>query len=148
MKENHINEMRSFNRFYTAVIGVLNNKFLNSKYSLPDLRVLQAIFFKEGITASDIIETLNIDKSYLSRILLRLEKDKLIIRKASPLDGRSYHLHLTLRGKKEYQEHDKASDKHINEMLARLDDRERNRLISSMQLIKNILSKPVFTKKR
>lgn len=148
MKANHINEMRSFNRFYTAVIGVLNNKFLNSKYSLVDLRILQAISFKDGVTASDLIETLNIDKSYLSRILLRLEKDKLITRKASPLDGRSYHLHLTVRGKKEYQEHDKASDKHISEILARIDDGERNRLISSMHQIKNILSKPAITKKR
>ena len=74
MQDIHISEMRSFNRFYTAFIGVLNKKFLNDKYSLPELRVLQAMHFQPGVTASEIILLLNIDKSYLSRIFCSLKR--------------------------------------------------------------------------
>ncbi|MFT3932909.1 MAG: MarR family winged helix-turn-helix transcriptional regulator [Chitinophagaceae bacterium] len=137
-----INEMRSFNRFYTAVIGVLNKKFLNSKYSLPESRVLQTINLQSGITASEIIVQLNMDKSYLSRIILQFERKKLLVKKTSDKDGRVVHLYLTAYGKKEFAVQDKASHNQVKQLLERLQPKEQQKLIGCMQQIKDILSGP------
>ena len=142
MEENQINEMRAFNRFYTALIGVLNKRFLNSKYSIPELRVLQAIRFQEGITATEIIKNLNIRKSYLSRIILRLKKNKLISEESSPDDGRVVHLHVTSPGMKEYEAQDVVAHKQIKEILSQLSEKDCKNLIAAMLQIKEILSKP------
>src|ERR1043165_2603314 len=108
MEKDYINEIRAFNRFYTAFLGVLNKHFLSSKYSLPELRVLQAVRMKEGITVSEIINFLNIDKSYLSRIILMFEKQKWIAKKVSPGDGRVFNLYTTALGKKEFDKMDEV----------------------------------------
>lgn len=139
--------MRAFNRFYTALIGVLNKKFLNGKYSLPELRVLQAIHLQEGITASEIIVLLNMDKSYLSRIIVRFEKKRFISKKTVPEDGRSYHLCLTASGKKEFIKQDAATHNQVKEILSQLSDNDCKTLIASMVRIKEILSKPGAEKK-
>ncbi len=141
MKNSQIDDMRAFNRFYTSVIGVLNKKFLDGNYSLPELRVLQAIHFQDGLTPSEIISTLNIDKSYLSRILRMFEKRKLVLKKASPNDGRSVHLHLTARGKKEFEKHDAVTHQQVKGILSQLTEKDRERLIDCMMQIRSILAK-------
>ena len=133
--------MRAFNRFYTSVIGVLNRKFLNGKYSLPELRVLQAIHFQDGITASEINSTLNIDKSYLSRIIIQFEKRKLVSKKSSAADGRSFHLHLTALGNREFETQDAASNNQVKKILSQLTEEDRKNMIKCMAKIKSILSK-------
>lgn len=140
MDDIYINEVRAFNRYYTDVIGVLNKKFLNGKYSLPELRVLQAIAVREGISASEITGQLNMDKSYLSRIILQFEKKKLITKKASPEDGRAYQLYLTPEGKKAFVLHDAASHNQVKQMLSQLNTGECDQLIGCMKQIKEILS--------
>jgi DNA-binding MarR family transcriptional regulator len=144
MTNNHIAAMRSFNRFYTVLIGVLNKKFLNTRYSLPELRVLQAIHFLDGITASEIIAVLHIDKSYLSRIILQFEKRKLIVKKNSPNDGRAFHLHLTAAGKKEFEIHDAVTHNQVQQILSQLSGKDCEKLIHCMGQIKEILSKPAL----
>ena len=140
MDDIYINEVRAFNRYYTDVIGVLNKKFLNGKYSLPELRVLQTVHGKDGITASEITGLLNIDKSYLSRIILQFEKKKLINKKVSPDDGRSYQLYLTNEGKKAFAVHNVAAHNQVKQMLSPLTAEECDRLIGCMKQIKKILS--------
>lgn len=142
MDDTHINQMRAFNRFYTALIGVLNKKYLNDKYSLPELRVLHAINFQDGATASELITALNIDKSYLSRIILQFEKKKLITKKTSVQDGRVSHLHLTALGKKEFAIQDAAANNQVKQLLTQLSPEDCDRLIACMAEIKTILSKP------
>ena len=141
MKNSHIDEMLAFNRFYTSIIGVLNKKFLSGNYSLPELRVLQAIHFQDGLTPSEIISSLNIDKSYLSRIIGMFEKRKLVSRKTSPNDGRSVHLHLTASGKKEFEKHDSVTHQQIKGILSQLNDKDCETLIGCMTQIKSILVK-------
>jgi len=141
MENDYINEIRAFNRFYTAFLGVLNKHFLSSKYSLPELRVLQAVRMKEGITASEIITILNIDKSYLSRIILMFEKQKWITKKVSPGDGRVFNLYTTALGKKEFDKMDDLQINEVRQMLADLTGEERETLVICMAKIKELLSK-------
>jgi DNA-binding MarR family transcriptional regulator len=141
MIDQYITAFRSFNRFYTAYLGVLNKHYMNSKYSLPQSRVLQAIYRQDGITSTEIIAQLNIDKSYLSRILVDFEKKKLLTKKASPEDGRVMNLYLTKTGRKEYAAIDEASDEQVKHLLAQLTEDERKTVVKSMSQIQKTLAK-------
>jgi hypothetical protein len=72
MKEKSIAEIRPFNRFYTTIIGLMDQHILNSRYSLPEVRILYDHCV--NATASDIMASLNIDKGYLSRIFILLNE--------------------------------------------------------------------------
>jgi DNA-binding MarR family transcriptional regulator len=141
MMADYVSEFRVFNRFYTAYIGILNKRFMNSKYSLPQSRVLHAIYTQEGITPTEITAMLNMDKSYLSRILIQFEKKKLITKKVSSNDGRAVNLYVTKNGKRDFELIDEASNKQIEKLLLQLSEEERKMVINSMSLIKKTLSR-------
>lgn len=74
-------KIRSFNRFYTAHLDILSQHYLDSEYSLTEIRILYEISESKMITAQKITEILNLDKGYLSRILKRFLKENLIEKK-------------------------------------------------------------------
>jgi DNA-binding MarR family transcriptional regulator len=144
MIQNDVQEFRVFTRFYTAYVGVLNKRFMNSKYSLPQTRVLHAVYTQDGITPTEIASLLNMDKSYLSRILITFEKKKLITKKISVTDGRAFNLSVTKAGQKEFGQIDAAYNKQVENLLSQLTDEERKTLIKSMNNAKQILSRYKF----
>jgi MarR family transcriptional regulator, organic hydroperoxide resistance regulator len=139
MKESYVSEMRAFNRFYTSLAGVLSRKFLNGKFSLPELRVLHAVNAAPGITANAIVPLLKIDKSYLSKIIIRFEKRKYLTKAVSRDDGRAYHLQLTAIGKKEFAVYDQLSDDYVKQILVQIPDTDCEVLVECMRRIEEIL---------
>jgi DNA-binding MarR family transcriptional regulator len=140
MQSKIVEEVRSFNRFYTGVLGLLDNYLQQSTYTLPEVRILFEVFHQDNITASALIQSMNMDKGYLSRILRKFEKNKLIIRKKQDNDNRVAFLTLTPRGKSEFEVLNTASHNQINNMLKKLTRAEQATLLSSMATIKNLLS--------
>lgn len=141
MKEKHVREIRAFNRFYTGIIGLLDKYIYNSRYSLPEVRILYEIYHQENITATDIIAELRIDKGYLSRVLQQFEKKKLVAKKRSRSDGRAAYLVLTAAGRKEFESLDDAASTQIMEILEKLSDKECSALVEHMTALRQILSK-------
>ena len=92
--------VRRFNRFYTKQIGVLRKTYLDSPYSLGEMRVLYELAQRDELTASDIARALDLDAGYLSRLLRNFEKRRLISRRTSKKDARQSHLTLTAQGRK------------------------------------------------
>ena len=67
--QNRVAAVRRFNRFYTRQIGVLRRNYLDSPYSLGEMRVLYetgAARLGGARTASDIGRALDLDAGYLS----------------------------------------------------------------------------------
>jgi DNA-binding MarR family transcriptional regulator/ribosomal protein S18 acetylase RimI-like enzyme len=141
MNAKTIADIRSFNRFYTGFIGLLDRYLLDSDYSLPEARILYELHHSEGIQASDIIERMGIDKGYLSRILDHFSEKKLISRKRSAEDGRRVHLALTDKGHKEFEKLDRASDRQLRELLSGLPPKDWQRLNGHMTEIRDLLSR-------
>jgi len=141
MKESYISEMRAFNRWYTALIGVLNRKWMDGDLTLPETRVLQAIHMQEGITAGDIVPLLHIDKSYLSKMIIRFEKQKYLTKKVSKRDGRQYELYLTAIGRREFEKHDRMTNAFVKQLLEQLPGQECEELVRCMRRVTEILGK-------
>ena len=140
MTQKDINEIRAFNRFYVVFIGALNRSYLNTRYSLPESRVMHATYYKPGLTPSDIIGMLNIDKSYLSRIIISLEKRKLLTKKQETGDKRVVNLYLTALGNKEFEKIDRAANELTKNLVAGLSDKDCDTVVKSMMQIREILS--------
>jgi len=141
MKADHVANIRAFNRFYTRVLGLLDKHILNSQYTLPEVRILYELATNENLTASDLIETLHIDKGYLSRIILDLRLKKLVQSKRSDRDARSLVLSLTKIGQSEFAILNKSSDLQLASILEKLTNAERNKLVRNMNEIVGLLSK-------
>ena len=62
-----VQAVRSFNRFYTKQIGVVQDKFLGSRFSLAEARVLQEIAQHDQATATEVSKALGLDAGYVSR---------------------------------------------------------------------------------
>src|SRR5579859_3484711 len=80
--------VRAFNRFYTNVNGLLRGGHLDSPYSLTEVRVMFELARQEATEVTALRQSLDIDGGYLSRILARLDREKLIARQRSAADGR------------------------------------------------------------
>lgn len=144
MKAQQIDNIRNFNRFYTNIIGLLNDHILNSKYSLPEVRVMFELHQTPNQSASDISTYLGTDKGYLSKILKNLEKQKLIRKIVSVKDKRSSNLKLTALGKTEIELLNEASSQQIREIFKHCSLDELNKVIQNMNEIQEIINKQIL----
>ena len=134
-----VKTVRSFNRFYTNILGLLDHHLLKTDFSLPEVRVLYELAHRENCTAKELTGELKTDPGYLSRILKRLEKQGLVYRVQSKEDGRAYHLHLTDVGVETFSHLDRLSDEQIGGMLADLKEDGRAKLVQGMLSIEGAL---------
>jgi len=96
-----VESVRRFNRFYTLKLGVLNESYLQSGFSLAQGRVLYEVARSdEPLTATELGRRLGLDAGYLSRILREFEENKLIRRSVAADDARRSYVSLTVAGRK------------------------------------------------
>ena len=134
--------VRRFNRFYTRELGLLRRHFLDTPYTLGEMRVLFEIRQHPGLTATDVARVLDLDTAYLSRLIARFENQRLVSRKASTDDARHYRLVLTGAGLAAVKQADERQADQTEATLKRLGPAERKRLIFAMQTIESLLSEP------
>jgi DNA-binding MarR family transcriptional regulator/GNAT superfamily N-acetyltransferase len=131
--------VRGFNRFYTRQIGILQKGYLNSQFSLADVRVLYELAHRDKPTATEISSALGLDAGYLSRILLGFEKRGLIARRPSAADARQNYVSLTRKGRTAFAGLDRKSHAEIAAMLGKLTSPGRQRLVEAMRTIEEEL---------
>lgn len=138
---NVVQRVREFNRFYTAALGMLNRKFLDSDYSVTESRILFELNRRDSCSASLLTEMLHIDKSYLSRILKAFEQKGLLTRSLSPKDGRAFLIRLTDKGKKETSGLIERANGQIERLTAPLTPEECAELCKAMDAITEFLTR-------
>ncbi|MDF2987026.1 MAG: family N-acetyltransferase [Eubacterium sp.] len=142
MKQNMdiITDVRGFNGFYTNILGLLDKHILDSGYSLTEARVLFEIGKTEHCTANQLASLLEIDRSYLSRIIAKFEKQKLITRHTRNTDSRVSEIRLTEEGEHEFHELNNRSNHQIEQLLSNLKEEEREKVCSAMNIVKKYLT--------
>ena len=131
--------VRAFNRFYTKTIGVLERGYLDSPFSLTEVRVLYELRHRERTTAAALMRELGLDAGYLSRLLARFEAKGLICRERSAEDGRQNLLALTQAGQAVIDPLEGRASDQIAELLAGLPAVDHGRLMSAMSCIRQVL---------
>ena len=134
-----VQEIRQFNRFYTNIIGLLDRHVLNSPFSLAEARVLLEISQSSHCTASRLIEQLNLDPGYLSRIIKRFEREHLVYRERSNTDGRSNLVYLTEAGRRIMDGLETTSNRQIRGLIGELPASRQLELVQCMKTIQRIL---------
>ncbi len=137
--DQRVGAVRRFNRFYTKQIGVLQEGYLESPFSLTEVRVLYELAHCEKTTASELGKELGLDAGYLSRILRGFEKRGLIDKKPSEADGRQSLLWLTEQGRAAFAPLNARSHDEIGAMLSGLSGVEQDRLVEAMRTIEGLL---------
>jgi DNA-binding MarR family transcriptional regulator/GNAT superfamily N-acetyltransferase len=135
-----IDTVRRFNRFYTRAIGVLQEGWLNSSFSLTEARVLYELAHREKPTATVVCDSLELDPGYLSRILSAFEKRGLVEKTPSEDDGRQSLLALTDEGRRQFAPLEARTIQQVSGMLSKLSENEQHQLIGAMQTIEELLA--------
>ncbi len=134
-----IDKIRSFNRFYTNIIGLLDRHFLDTPYSLTEGRVLYEISHTELCTAKKIRANIDIDEGYLSRIIEKFIKHGVVRKAPAPEDRRLHIIVLTEKGKREFSSMNENSNKLISQLIEKLSEAERAELVEMMERIHELL---------
>jgi DNA-binding MarR family transcriptional regulator/GNAT superfamily N-acetyltransferase len=136
-----VSTVRSFNRFWTKTIGVLNASLLDSEYSLTEVRVLFEVTQQPATTLTELRDTLGIDSGYLSRILSRFKNDKLIQASTSEQDGRRQVLTVTKKGRALMADLDQRATGQVREILGAISKEEEEQLVAAMTTIRRIIDR-------
>jgi len=139
VSRNSVDSVRRFNRFYTRQIGLLGKGYLDSPFTLAEVRVLYELAHRDAPTAAQIAKALGLDAGYLSRMLLSFRKRGFLARKASEKDARQSHLSLTNKGRAAFGELEAKSEAGVSKMIGRLTSAEQNRLAGAMGTIEQLL---------
>lgn len=141
MKDSLVISMQEFNKFYTTILGVINNHILESEYSLTEAQIIVELTAATDLTASGIKEVLNIDEGYMSRIIAKLLKNGIIKKVQSRHDKRSYVLQLTSKGKLASDMINDQSNQQIDKLVQHLGNPEKEELQTLLKRAKELMSK-------
>ncbi|MER8567828.1 winged helix DNA-binding protein [Mesorhizobium sp. M0924] len=159
-----VTEMRGFNRFYTCLVGLLDETLTHSAYTLAEARVLfelgrrpadvsagpggetgfLARAFHLGLApaASALAGALKLPPAHLMRILRKFAAAGLTEPRADPDDRRRRILSLTARGNAALATLQAAADRDLARQTAGLADDEAAELSDALKRITRLLSVP------
>jgi DNA-binding MarR family transcriptional regulator/GNAT superfamily N-acetyltransferase len=137
-----VTAIRSFNRFYTKVIGLLSDGLLQTPYSLTEARVVFELARGDTMEVVELRRDLGLDAGHLSRVLGRLEAEGLVARTRSQVDARRQRASLTPQGRQAFRKLDRRSATEIRSLLKTLSEEEQDRLVAAMETIRRLLEHP------
>ncbi|MGX7672745.1 bifunctional helix-turn-helix transcriptional regulator/GNAT family N-acetyltransferase [Plantactinospora sp. DSM 117369] len=135
--------VRDFNRFYTRIIGALDEGLVHTPFSLTDGRVIYELAQRPATEVPALRRELALDPGYLSRILSRFAADGLVERSQSPVDARRQVITLTEAGRAAYDLLNERTQTEIESLLTRLSGTDRERLVEAMRTIRSLLGEAV-----
>ncbi len=135
-----VEQIRTFNRFYTREIGLLAEHLPASDFTLAEARVMFELAQSREQTAADIIRSLGMDKAHVSRIVARFRKAGLLKSRVSPQHGKHKLLSLSPDGTKAFARLNAATESQITSLLAPLSPANRQRLAEYTRNIQRLLA--------
>lgn len=146
METKRVLAFRQFNRFYTDILGFLNEHIYDSPFSLTETRILYEIYNTADCTAKIIQERLDLDRGYVSRIVRKFEEEGFIYKQKCREDGRNHFLYVTASGESIYKSLEKKANQQVEYILERIDKEKQEKLVRSMETIQHILQHSFYDK--
>lgn len=133
--------IRAFNRFYTPVIGLLDEGILKSPFTLGEARIIHEIGKLDRLTSAALSRLLGMDPGQLSRLTTRLIDKGFLVMRPSTEDGRASILVLTPKGDAAAAGLNELSDAAALALIEPLAPAERQALASAMAIIRRLLTR-------
>jgi ribosomal protein S18 acetylase RimI-like enzyme len=144
MSPDDVRTVRRFNRTVTQRIGALDEDYLARRRPLGASRLLWEIG-RDGTETLALRRRLGLDSGYLSRLLRRLESERLVTVAATDGDQRVRLVTMTAAGRREREVLDERSDALAAALLAPLDEGRRRRLVEAMATVDGLLTAAAVT---
>ena len=131
-----MNEVRLFSRSL-IIHSTIKNKRTAQEYDL----LSQLVLHNEGMTPANLSKAMYLNKTIVSRLVDKLNKDGYVIKKQDEYDKRSYSVFITEYGKEELFKIYELYLSPINELRLKLGDEEFFNLISCIEKANKIMNK-------
>jgi len=102
---------------------------------LSEFAILEVLLHKGALSIKVIGEKVLLTSGSMTAAVNRLEKKGLVQRIPAPLDGRSFHIHLTKRGYKVIQQAFRKHEKNLEAIIGILTANERQTLVRLLKKI-------------
>ena len=136
-----VTEIRGFNRFYTNILGLLDQQIIDSGYSLTEARILFEISKTDICTANQLCSILDIERSHMSKIINKFEKKDLIKRRKCGKDNRNIEIQLTEKGMTVFHDLNNRANKQIEDLLEKLNVEDCEKLLNGIRTVKRYFTK-------
>ena len=138
-----IAQIRAFNRFYTRIIGLLEEGMHQSPHGLAEARVIYELGKRGHASSAIIAEGLDMDRGQMSRLVLRLVDQGVVAVLPRAKDRRMVPLALTPQGDAIFRRFNEMSDAAVaDSLLGPLDEFGRRDLVGAMRRIQALLAEP------
>ena len=131
-----MNEVRLFSRSL-IIHSTIKNKRTAQEYDL----LSQLVLHNEGMTPANLSKAMYLNKTIVSRLVDKLNKDGYVTKKQDEHDKRSYSVFITEYGKEELFKIYELYLSPINELRLKLGDEEFFNLISCIEKANKIMNK-------
>lgn len=136
-----MNTAKNISIIYRKMNSMTNSKLSNYKLSSSKTMFLFCIYDNKILSQSEICHELDMDKSAVAKMIMRLEKDGFIKKTKNPDDTRSVLISLTKKATSILASAKIVIDDWIEESTKCLDDNERISFLKSLDKISSNLSK-------
>ena len=131
-----MNEVRLFSRSL-IIHSTIKNKRTAQEYDL----LSQLVLHNEGMTPANLSKAMYLNKTIVSRLVDKLNKDGYVTKKQDEYDKRSYSVFITEYGKEELFKIYELYLSPINDLRLKLGDEEFFNLISCIEKANKIMNK-------
>ena len=131
-----MNEVRLFSRSL-IIHSTIKNKRTAQEYDL----LSQLVLHNEGMTPANLSKAMYLNKTIVSRLVDKINKDGYVTKKQDEHDKRSYSVFITEYGKEELFKIYELYLSPINELRLKLGDEEFFNLISCIEKANKIMNK-------
>ena len=135
-----IADIQGFHKVYQNLLKQIDAAIVQTGYTLTEKDVLLEISKTERCTANILIQQLQIDRSYMSRILAKFEKNGLIEKTPSQTDSRIRYIRMTQLGQREFNRLSDLQSNHIRAIFQKLEPDDQQTVWQAMVMIRNKLS--------
>lgn len=133
-------DVQGFNKVYLYLCKQIDDAILHAGYSLTEKDVLLEISKTERCTANILTQRLHIDRSYMSRMIAKFEKEGLIEKTLSRTDSRVRYIRLTEKGRREFNRLSDIQSSQIQKIFQQLSEPDQQAVLNAMVMIRNKLS--------
>ncbi|TMS99527.1 winged helix-turn-helix transcriptional regulator [Apilactobacillus kunkeei] len=119
----------------------MQKNVFNSEISWAEARILMDVGYMKNPTPMKIAINLDLDKSYVSRVINKLNNLKYIEKKDTKKDKRTKLIYLTNTGKQVVEQLNINSDKQIQLIIDNLSNEEQESFYQSINTLNQLLEK-------